>query len=235
MYRLSERHALETRKEQDETIVVILNVNTGNYIEIPAVRWASFLLLQADIDEAIKKLKEKKDYVKYFTHFGGGWYVSVTTGFSCVDIRRFYRNVKAEIKPTKQGLTLRLSEWTELMNLLPLIMSFEPELLVACPCSMREDHLGDPNVVLNCRECSPFGDVAWDFRRGSQCTFRRLGARKTIETLAKDRGFISPLTDIAFRDELKNLILNLDIYFLMTIVLMLCRGLNYYRWTECLL
>jgi hypothetical protein len=156
MYRLSERYGLETRKEQNETIVVILNVNSGKFIEIPAVRWASFLLLQADIDDAVKLLLEKRT-VNYFEHFGGAWYVSVSTGISCVDLRRFYRNDRGVIKPTKQGLALRISEWKELMNQLPLIMSFEPELLVACPCPMREDHLNDPNIVLECRECSPFG------------------------------------------------------------------------------
>ena len=60
MYRLSERYVLETRKEQGGTIVVILNNNTGKFIEIPAVRWASFVLMQADIDEAVNQLLEKK-------------------------------------------------------------------------------------------------------------------------------------------------------------------------------
>jgi Transcriptional Coactivator p15 (PC4) len=157
MYRLSERYALETRKEQDETVVVILNNNTGKFIEIPAVRWASFLLMQVDIDEAVNQLLEKKT-VNYFEHFGGGYFVSVSTGIPCVDLRRFYKNDKDEIKPTKQGLALRISEWKELMNQLPLIMSFEPQLLVACPCAMKESHLNDPNIVLECRECSPFGN-----------------------------------------------------------------------------
>ncbi len=156
MYRLSERYVLETRKEQNETVVVILNNNTGKFIEIPAVRWASFVLMQADIDEAVNQLLEKKT-VNYFEHFGGGYYVSVSTGILCVDLRRFYQNDKNEIKPTKQGLALRISEWKELMNLLPLIMSFEPELLVACPCPMKESHLNDPNIILGCAECSPFG------------------------------------------------------------------------------
>jgi hypothetical protein len=157
MYTLSDRCVLETRNEQDESFVVIRNTVTGKFVEIPAVRWASFLLLQADIDESVKQLLEKKA-VSYFEHFGGGYYVSVTTGISCVDLRRFYRNDKGEIKPTRQGLALRLTEWTALMNQLPLIMSFEPELLVAYPCSMREDHLNDPNIVLACQECSPFGE-----------------------------------------------------------------------------
>lgn len=155
MYRLSDRCVLETRNEKEEIVIVIRNTISGKFIEIPIVRWASFLLLHADIDDAVKLLLEKKT-VNYFEHFGGGWYVSVSTGILCVDLRRFYRNNRGEIKPTKQGFALRLTEWNELLNQLSLIMSFEPELLVACPCHMREDHLNDPQVVLDCPECSPF-------------------------------------------------------------------------------
>ena len=156
MYQLGGRSVLETRNEKDETVVIIRNTFSGNYIEFPIYRWASFLLLLADIEDAVKDLLEKKT-VNYFEHFGGGYNVSVSTGIWCVDIRRFYCNKKGETKPTRQGFALRLSEWKALANQLPVIMSFEPELLVACPCHMREDHLNDPNIVQNCLECSPFG------------------------------------------------------------------------------
>jgi Transcriptional Coactivator p15 (PC4) len=157
MYRLSDRCILEVRRQQNELIIVILNTNSGKFIEVPANRWASFLLLQVDIEEALKQLQERK-FVSYFEHFGGGWYASVSTGIWCVDLRQFYRNEKLEIKPTKQGLALRISEWNTLVNLLPAIMSFDEDLLAVC--SMREDHLNDPNIVLGCRECSPFADNA---------------------------------------------------------------------------
>lgn len=158
MYNLSDTRAIETRDENGEVVVVIKDLTNGNFVEIPPARWASFLLLQGDIDDAVKQLQDKQ-YVKYVQHIGGAWYVSVTTGFRCVDIRRFYSK-NGEIKPTKQGLALRLAEWTTLLDLLPLLMSFEPDLLVACPCSMRLDHLENPSVVQGCRECSPFGTSA---------------------------------------------------------------------------
>ena len=85
MYRLSDRCVLETRRQQNELIIVILNANSGKFIEIPATCWASFLLLQGDIVEAVKQLQERK-FVGYFEHFGGGWYVSVSTGIWCVDL-----------------------------------------------------------------------------------------------------------------------------------------------------
>jgi hypothetical protein len=160
MYNLSDTRIIETKNEQDEVFVVIRDTVSGKFIEIPTNRWASFLLLLVDIDNAVNQLKEKKDYVKYIAHIGGGWYVSVTTGFWCVDIRRFYYTKNCETKPSKQGLALRLSEWSALQDIVPLLMSLAPELLLACPCSMREDHLNDPSIVLNCRECSPFGNIA---------------------------------------------------------------------------
>lgn len=160
MYNLSDTRVIETRNEQDEVFVVIRDTVSGKFIEIPANRWASLLLLLVDIDNAVNQLKEKKDYVKYTAHIGGGWYVSVTTGFWCVDIRRFYYTKNCETKPSKQGLALRLSEWNALQDIVPLLMSLAPELFLACPCSMREDHLNDPSIILSCRECSPFGGIA---------------------------------------------------------------------------
>ena len=79
-------------------------------------------------------------------------------------------------------LVLRISEWNSLINLLPLIMSFDLDLPAVCPWSMREDHLNDPNIVLGCRECSPSPDNARRFHRPPECTFRRNGARKTART-----------------------------------------------------
>ena len=155
MYRLGNRYVLETRNDQDEAAVIIRNVNSDTSIEIPAFRWASFLLLRTDIEEAVGKLLEKKP-VAYRMHFGAGWYVSVSTSSGCVDIRQFSCNEHAEIQPTTHGLALEIFEWCHLMNQLLIIMSHEPNLRIARPCSMTEEHISNPNVVLSCRECCPF-------------------------------------------------------------------------------
>ena len=162
MYRLGKRYILETRNSQDEAAVIIRNVNSGNFIEIPAVRWATFLMLQADIDEALGKLLLKKT-VNYNEHIGGGYYVSVSTSSGCVDLRRFYKDDKGEIKPTSHGLSLDSSEWCHLANQLLIIMSHEPNLRTVCLCSMREDHINNPSIILSCSECSPF-----DYKFGLQ-------------------------------------------------------------------
>ena len=53
-------------------------------------RWASFRLMFEDIDANIRKLLERAQDVKYHEHIGGGHYISVTTGFRCVDFRRWF-------------------------------------------------------------------------------------------------------------------------------------------------
>jgi hypothetical protein len=152
---LRKRYILQTRNEHDESTIVIRNIFSGNFIEIPPVRWATFLLLVTDIEEAVGKLivKEPTDYVR---HFGGGYYVSVISSNNHVDLRRFYLNERGEIKPTTDGIDLSIDEWCDLMNQLLIIMSYEPNLTIVRPCHMREDHLNNPNVALSCRECFPF-------------------------------------------------------------------------------
>lgn len=154
-YHLGKRYILETRNDQDESAVVIRNTISGNFIEIPAVRWASLLLLLTDIEEAVGKLLDKKP-VSYFRSIGGGWYISVSTTFGCVDIRQFTYNDHGEIMPTSQGLELEIAEWCHLMNQLLIIMTHEPNLCIVRPCSMREDHINNPSVVQSCMECTPF-------------------------------------------------------------------------------
>ena len=174
MYRLRNRYVLNTRNDQDEAAVVIRNVNSGKFIEIPAFRWASFLLLQADIEQAVGKLLEKIP-VSYRVHFGGGWFVSVSSSLGCVDIRQFSCNERAEIQPTSHGLALEISEWCALMNQLLIIMSHEPNLCIARPCSMSEEHINNPNAVLSCRECCPFQEFdcksGYTFPDEQHCNF----------------------------------------------------------------
>jgi hypothetical protein len=81
-------------------------------IQISPERWATLGYLSDEIEEARTQL-ENKQYVKYQQHIGDNWYVSITTGYRCVDIRRFYQ-CNGELKPTREGLALRLDEWKNL-------------------------------------------------------------------------------------------------------------------------
>ena len=78
--------------------------------EFPANRWAQLVAYRNEIDESVQKLVDKKQNVKLSVHVGGGWYVSVTSGFACVNIRLFYNHPKFGERPTQTGIVLRIKE-----------------------------------------------------------------------------------------------------------------------------
>ncbi len=154
-YNLGENRVLTTRKEHGELVISIKDTkDVWKFADLPAQRWLSFVLYQTDIDESVKKL-EQDQYVKLFQHIGGGWYVSVTTGFLCVDIRRFY-TAKGELKPLKKGIALRLSEWETLKPIMQSLPTDIPQLASLQVCFMGDDHLNQEGY-LQCRECCSFG------------------------------------------------------------------------------
>ena len=67
-------------------------------------------------------------------------YVSVTSGYLCVDIRRFYVPyglASENVHPTRSGIGLRLDKWAHLLELLP-IHEQHPELKVNAESSDKE-------------------------------------------------------------------------------------------------
>ena len=105
------------------------------------LRWASFRQLFEEIDVNVKAMCINNEIVKYQCHIGGGRYVSVTTGFPCVDFRKFFVLYgQQEIKPTRQGIALRLNEWMEMRKTIETINDAHPTLGTALPCYMQDDH-----------------------------------------------------------------------------------------------
>ena len=76
----------------------------------------------------------------------------------CVDFRKYYVPYGlsiSNIRPSKNGLALRIDEWANLMQLIPVIHADFPELAEAHRC------LDDHNAQLDwltCASCFPFGD-----------------------------------------------------------------------------
>jgi hypothetical protein len=110
-----------------------------------------------EIQSAVSKLKAKDDeFENYQAHIGGSMYVSISDGFSCVDFRKFYMpKGSTEIKPTKEGLALRLGEWEQLVKLMDSINDEHPQLATALPCYYSDDHANQMGG-LQCPECNPF-------------------------------------------------------------------------------
>ena len=107
-YDVGERYCMCLNK----IAVLISDKEKDKTIEIPLQRLAVLLNYMPEIDQTVTQFAAT-EFVRYKQHIGGGWFVSVTSGFPCVDFRKFYMPVFGfEEKPTKSGLAIRLSEWS---------------------------------------------------------------------------------------------------------------------------
>lgn len=119
-------------------------------------RWASFRQLVEEIDLKVKAL-DTDEIVNFRQHIGGGYFVSVTSGFFCVDFRKFFvPRGQHDVKPTRKGIALRLYEWADMRKVIEDINTDYPDIGTALPCSVQDDH-NNQLSAFNCRECYPFG------------------------------------------------------------------------------
>jgi len=89
--------------------------------------------------------------VSYRQEIGGGYYASVTTGFYCVDIRKFFiPHGETKIRATRSGLAVRIREWTNLKTIMDAIDDAHPTLATSVPCFHRDDHMNQ----LGALQCS---------------------------------------------------------------------------------
>jgi hypothetical protein len=104
-------------------------------------RSAQFVLILDKIAENVKSLLIPDSKVTFRNHIGGKWYVSVTGGFKCVDIREFYwHREEKRPAPSKRGIALRLLEWTCLTELISHLHLQYPELAAVEPSCAGQDH-----------------------------------------------------------------------------------------------
>ena len=107
---IDKRRSLKLEKDNDE--IRIQNKGTKNAAAFTPTHWASFVLYTNEIDTWLSKLTQGED-VAYHNHHGGGWHVSLTKGFRCIDLRKFCVPFgETNCKATKTQIALRLHEWT---------------------------------------------------------------------------------------------------------------------------
>jgi len=117
--------------------------------------------LLKNIDEEARELNRKTRPVKYRAHIGNAYFVAVSSGYMCVDFRKYflpYGMEEGNEKPTRHGVSLRLEEWSSFLSLIPVIESSFPALRKASPCYANEDHLGQQGYFA-CSTCNPFYSV----------------------------------------------------------------------------
>ena len=97
-YKLGNDRMLKLTKNKVE--LCIKEKDSQKSAAFTPARWASFLLCLDEIDRQLEKMFRGED-VTYRNHYGGGWHVSVTSGFQCIDLKKFYIPFgEKTVKPT---------------------------------------------------------------------------------------------------------------------------------------
>jgi hypothetical protein len=142
------------KKQAGDLCISVVEEGTDKSAEFTSKRWIQFVSVFDQIDESLQQIAAKQ-YVKFCIHIGGKWYVSVTTGFACVDIRQFYYHQTMGPRPSRKGIALRLSEWSALKDVVQQLYVKYPTLTTTQTCSSQPDHY-NLEGALSCPECSPF-------------------------------------------------------------------------------
>jgi hypothetical protein len=150
---LSEKRFVVVKKDE----VRLFDDGSNKWATFTYPRWAHFVEQFAEIDESVTKLTAGQQDVKLQLHVGGGWCVSVTSGFYCVDVRKFYYLPGVGVRPTKTGIALRLYEWVRLKVVAEEIRHCHPKVAEAQPCFFESTHFNQLGAM-GCSECNPFGD-----------------------------------------------------------------------------
>jgi hypothetical protein len=100
------------------------------------------------VDEAIEKMKNYEDS-NLRIDIGGNWYLTMTTGVKCVDIRRWF-HVGDNYRPSKNGMALRLGEWQLFKQRVKTIHQLRPDIAVVIPCYHQQDHNDQLGEFIKC-------------------------------------------------------------------------------------
>ena len=101
--------------------------------------WAELMSNIQEIDDSVEKLSTDIT-TDYRRHIGSRWYVTVMSGFRCINLRRYFWKDGFGPAPSRQGIALRIPEWKAFKELLPTIVSTQPELESPQPCYVLESH-----------------------------------------------------------------------------------------------
>jgi len=76
--------------------------------------WAHFMSIREKVDIEVQEANCQTRLVDYCAHIGDLYYVSVTSGYGCIDICRFYVPyglASENVCPTRSGIGLLLMSW----------------------------------------------------------------------------------------------------------------------------
>jgi hypothetical protein len=151
-FEVSERRYVVVKKHE----IRLFEDGTRKMATFSYPRWAQFVEYFDEIDNAVAKLIKGEEEVKLQLHVGAAWYVSVTTGYRCIDLRKFFRAQDGAIKPTRTGFAIRLSEWDRVKLIAQEMKAKHAKIANAQVCWTQSDHFNQQGALM-CSECNPYG------------------------------------------------------------------------------
>jgi len=129
---IGENRVLKYNKKKE--VITICDKKKGKEAVFTPARWASFRLYMDEVADQLNCLSQDRDVV-YCADHGGGWHVSVNTGYRCVDLRIWYVPFgKTERKPTSTGIALRLCEWFAFKQTVQHLQRDYPDVVNCTAC-----------------------------------------------------------------------------------------------------
>lgn len=127
---------------------LIITDDNNRYVSLPKQMFWEFLRELEHINSAFEDITEKKE-VNFVQHLGSNYYVTLTSPYWIVHIRRWFFNDKNEHKPG-QGVALKIQEWKALYRSLK---SFDlSHIKDVIPCYVSHCN---PLESLECNICTP--------------------------------------------------------------------------------
>ena len=123
----------------------------GKGVALPLERWAQLKMWIGSIDKAVNEATSQK-YIDFKLYIGENMFICVTTGILCIDMRQWYMNKQAVLRPGRTGIALKIPEWAKLRELIPEMMARSYKLRTAYTC-VHDNQEGQ----WTCTECCPNG------------------------------------------------------------------------------
>ena len=150
-------------KFRDDTYIHIREyIQTDDGKDIPSKkgialtpgRWKLLTMYTEQIDEAMQSFLDDRP-TALSLHLGGNVYLTLKTGYPCVDIRQFYMaEGETEIRATKRGIALKFAEYEKLKTCIEDLKTYIPELEDVIPCCFSSYH-SNQLTWYACPECCP--------------------------------------------------------------------------------
>lgn len=155
-----QKFVMSIEKEPKGYVIILRKSGGGkktSTLVIPPQRWANLKLQMKSVCEAMYKVKKGgvAAHVNEQLRVSGNLHISIESPYWYVDMRQYYLNSDGELKPGRNGVSLKFQEWSKLCYQGVEMVNFHaPEIADLQPCATRIDHSSQEGAM-ECSECTP--------------------------------------------------------------------------------